>query len=84
MNMGNVLISMDEKTEKDMRDLAKDLFGGRKGALSKTVAVAVEDLKKKSKKKKALKELLEVMKGGFDMGLNGKKVYEKRSELYDR
>ena len=54
--MGNVLISLDKKTEKEFRQTAKDLFGNKKGALSKTFVLAIQDFKKRAKKRKAFEE----------------------------
>lgn len=37
----------------------------------------------KEKKLSAIKNQSKLMKKGFDLGLKGRKVYNKRSEIYD-
>jgi hypothetical protein len=54
--MGIITISLDKESEKKLRDSAKLIYGNKKGALSKTVMLGVEEINKKRKKEKDLKE----------------------------
>ncbi len=85
MVMGDVLISLDDKTEKMLRKLAKERYGGKKGSLSEAVTGAIVDSYENSVKKRreAVAELVRIMKKGIDLGLKGdEKPYERRSDLY--
>ena len=79
--MGNLTIGLDDKDEARLRRLAKERFEGKKGSISKTISIALDKLEEESKKDRAIKELIEMMDKGFDMGKN---LIKHRSELYDR
>ncbi len=80
--MGNVLIALDDETEKALRCLAKHRHGDKKGALSQTATEAVQKLVKEDEWKKARDELLASMEKGYNFGIKGK-VYKNRDEIYD-
>lgn len=82
-HMGNLLISLDDRREKTLRELAKEMHGGKKGSISETVAEGIDALAKNKRRLRALKHQLALMEKGFVSGLKSKKVYEKRSEIYD-
>ncbi len=81
--MGNVLVSLDVEREKALRTIAREEFGGKKGAISAVVASAIDELLKKKKKTRAVRHQLELMRKGFNMGLSEKAAFKKRGEVYD-
>lgn len=81
--VGNVLVVLDDEKERLLRELAREKYNGKKGAISATVAEGIEALAKKDKRFKAIENQLALMEKGFDFGLKNKKAYTKRSEIYD-
>jgi len=77
------MVSLDDEKEGLLREIAKEKHGGRKGAISATVAEGIDALAKKNKRLRAVKHQLALMEKGFDFGLKGRKAYVKRSEIYD-
>ena len=83
--MSDVLLSLDDETEKMLRELAMEKYGGKKGALTEAASKAISSLYSASmhrQRKAALRRLIDVMEKGIDLGLKGKKPYESRDELY--
>lgn len=79
INMGNVMISLDEDHEELLRKLAREKYGGKKGSLSEVVKEALEKMKEKDRED-AIAEFKELLK----KGIKGKYImYKKRSEIYD-
>jgi len=81
--MGSVMISLKEDDEKLLRELARSLGGGKKGAISAVVSAGIEELAKKQNQAKSAKAQLELMRKGFNFGLKGRKAFENRGDLYD-
>ncbi len=83
--MADVLISLDDKREKKLRELALEMHEGRKGALTETVSDAIdklyEEVAHRQRKKASLDQLISIMEKGYHFGKRYK-PYEKRSELY--
>ncbi|HLC71171.1 MAG TPA: ribbon-helix-helix domain-containing protein [Candidatus Nanoarchaeia archaeon] len=82
--MGNIMISVDDEKEKEIRKYAQEVYGGKKGSLSEFISQAVTNyilsIKKEYERKAAHKRLIERMKKGLDIGYTG---YKTRSELYE-
>ena len=81
--MSNVLISLDSDQELLLRRLAREWYGGKKGALSKVVHFGLGELAKKDHKRMAAQHQIALMKKGFDLGLHKKRAYVQRSDIYD-
>ena len=81
--MGNIMIALRDDTEMLLRNLAREKYGGKKGSISAVVEDAIEKLSKDEKRLRAAHHQIALMRKGFDLGLGKKKLYEKRSELYD-
>ncbi len=81
--MGNVLVSLDEKHEALLRQLAQEKYGSKKGSVSAVVVEALDELKQKEKKEMATKQLLALMEKGFNLGFKGT-AYKTRDELYEK
>ena len=79
-NMGNVMLSIDEDTEKLLRRMAHKRYGGKKGALSKVASEAIRRYNDDSEEKQR-EEFFAMLRKGQDLG--GYKMYKNRSELYD-
>ncbi len=82
MTMGNVLVSLGDESEEFLRRFAREKYGAKKGAISKSVQDALASLRGTEKKEEAKKRLFESMRKGFNLGLKGK-AYGKRSDIYD-
>ena len=80
-SMGNVIIALSEKDEKLMRSLAKRIYGGKKGSLSKVVSEALHKFNQEDKRKKELDDFIENYAGKLNLG--GYKMYKHRDEIYD-
>jgi len=84
--MGTVLISLDEKHEALLRQLAQEKYGSKKGSVSAVVQEALDNSREMERsalqKEAAKKQLRQMLQKGLDLGFKGK-VYEKREELYD-
>lgn len=85
--MADMLISFDDENERKLRELARELYGGRKGSLTEAAVEAVShryaEIERAKKKKASLERLIRMMEKGFPIGLGKKEPYEKRSELYE-
>lgn len=79
--MGNITVSVTDRTESSIRRMAKEKFEGRKGALGKVIDEAIEKIEKEDERLEARKQMLKMMEKGFDMG---KILYKERGELYER
>ncbi len=84
--MADVLISLDDNAEKTLRELARELHGGKKGSLSEAVADAVShryaELERTKTNKASLERLIRMMEKGYHFG-KSYEPYKKRSELYE-
>lgn len=81
MDMGRLLISVSKADEALIRKLAKEDFGGKKGAISAVVQAALPALEKELAHQKAVDRVLADMREGF-IDLKGAKPYEKRADIY--
>ncbi len=79
-----ITLSLKDDVEKELRRLAVQKFGGGKGSMSKVVAEAVDELKKKETIDPGYAKFLQVMKEIEGKGYGGLKKYKSRSELYER
>lgn len=84
------MIALDDDEEMLLRQLAQEIYQGKKGSLSDVVATAIEEFAEKRKKeqgkKAAAERILKRIEKGRDLGLGldkKKKVYESREELYE-
>ena len=83
IGMGNIIISLDDKRESELRKIAREEFGGKKGSISAVIAEALDELKKRNRRQKAINNTIKIMEKGFDLGIGKNKVYEKRDDIYD-
>lgn len=67
--MGQILLSLKTETEQKLRRLAKELKGGKKGALSETVEEALDLLAKEAKRRMAWKRAWELSDRHQDLGI---------------
>lgn len=78
-----MMISLDDVQEMKLRELAKEKYGDKKGSISEFVSDAIDLAEKEEKRMHAVKRTLARMKKGFDFGLNGRRAYRSRDEIYD-
>lgn len=78
--MGNVMLSIDEETEKLLRRLAHVRYGGKKGAISKVVSEALQKYDGDDENEKLRKRFFARMQKGLSFEY---KMYGHRSEIYD-
>ncbi|MCD6247028.1 MAG: hypothetical protein J7J87_01155 [Candidatus Diapherotrites archaeon] len=79
--MGNVTIALKGKSERLLRELAKEKYNNKKGALAKVISEALEQLAMNSRRKRAMERQFKWMDKGFEMG---KVLVRKREDIYDR
>lgn len=77
------MISLNDEKEQLLRRLALERHGGKKGSISAVVEEALTELALRERKMRAIHHQIALMRKGFDMGLGNKKIYNKRSEIYD-
>ena len=78
--MGNVLVSLDEKHESTLRQLAQEKYGSKKGSVSAVVQEAIDTIKTENQIQFAKELLKKRLKEGIEFRY---KMYQKRSEIYD-
>lgn len=79
--MGVITISMDDKSEKLLREMAKAKYGNRKDAISKTIVETISE--KENKRLEAMKQLKYFMSNPLKVGKGGK-MPKTRAEIYER
>ncbi|MBI5046219.1 hypothetical protein HZC07_00615 [Candidatus Micrarchaeota archaeon] len=88
--MGNIMISVDEEKEKEIRKYAHEICGGKKGSLSEFVWEAIEhyifELKKEKNRHVAFDRMINRMKNAKKLNILNKEgmAYSSRDELYER
>ncbi len=88
--MGNLMISVGDEEEKEIRKYAHELYGGKKGSLSEFVWEAIDhyikEIKKEDNRDAAFKRMIERAKNAKRLGILNKegKAYSSRDELYER
>lgn len=83
--MADVLLSLNDETEKMLREIAKEKYGGKKGSLSEAATEAISNFYSVSSEVRKLeckKQFFALLDKGVHLGLKGKKAYENRSEIY--
>ncbi len=78
--MGNVLVSLDEKHEALLRQLAQEKYGSKKGSVSSVVQEALDKIKSETNENVIKESLKKKLKEGIDFKYT---MYKKRSEIYD-
>ncbi len=86
--MANIMISVDDEKELEIRKYAQEVFGGKKGSLSDfiwaAVAEYISNMKKGHERNAAIKRMLERMNSARKLGILNKdgKAYLTRDEMY--
>jgi len=75
-----VVLSLEDKYDEKLRRLAKDLFDGRKGAMSDVVEKGLDLVEEESKRDKAYTKLLKKVRNARAVGIGT----FKREEAYAR
>jgi hypothetical protein len=79
--MTTLTINVNDETEAEFREFAKQKYNGGKGYLGKAITEAMKKTIKEDKQKNAVEELKALMEKGFKLG--GIKI-KSRDEIYDR
>lgn len=66
--MVQVIVSLSEEKEKELRKLAMDKYDGKKGSLSKIVEEGIEMVKNKKEQEKNDKDFWELVNNAKDLG----------------
>ena len=86
--MGNLMISVDDEKEKEIRKYAQEVCGGKKGSLSEfiwqAIAQFIEEKKQGHERKAAIERMLHRMRNAKKLGILNKegKAYSSRDEIY--
>jgi hypothetical protein len=67
--MVQIVLSLSEKKNKELRKLAMEKYSGKKGALSKIVEEGIDLVKDKNAQKKADKDFWEMVNNAKDLGI---------------
>ena len=78
--MGVITISLNDETEKELRNLAKAHYAMKKGAMAKIITEAIKEWKEEQEQEKIKKEALARLEKGYNMG----KFTATREELHER
>ena len=78
--MVQVVLSLKQETEQKLRRLARELKGGKKGALSAVVTEALDEYEKRARQLQAIEKVKQISAEGWKLGIG--KI--KREELYER
>ncbi|MDO8553309.1 MAG: hypothetical protein Q7S22_00750 [Candidatus Micrarchaeota archaeon] len=88
--MGNIMISVNDDNEREIRKYAQEIYGGKKGSLSEFVWAAIADyishFKKEYDNEISFKRMIERAKHAKKLGILNKDgmAYTSRDELYER
>ena len=77
--MVQIVLSLSEEKEKELRKLAIEKYEGKKGALSKIVEEGIELVKNQKQKTRAEKDFWEMVNNAKDLGI-GKFTREEANE----
>ena len=77
--MVQIVLSLSEEKDKELRRLAIEKYGGKKGALSKVVEEGIELVKSQKQKTRAEKNFWEMVNNAKDLGI-GKFTREEANE----
>jgi len=77
--MVQIVLSLSEKKDKELRQLAIEKYEGKKGALSKVVEEGIELVKNQKQKTRAEKDFWEMVNNAKDLGI-GKFTREEANE----
>ena len=80
-----MLISLDNERERMLRELARKMYGGKKGSLSNAAGDAIEMeyvSRLGSGKKAGLKRFIALVENGWPLGIGTGRAYKSREELY--
>ncbi len=86
--MGNIMISVDDEKEMEIRRYVQEVEGGKKGSLSefvwKAIASYIEGINRQRSRQVAVVRMLDRMKSARKLGILNKegKAYSSRDELY--
>ena len=75
-----VVLSLGDEYNRKLRRLAKDLFDGRKGAMSDVVEKGIDLVEEESRRSKAHSKLLSLVNNARDIGIgkfNREDAYER-------
>ncbi len=78
--MGQVVLSLDEKHDKKLRELAHVVFKSKKGAMSKVVKEGIDLFEEKIRREESFKKLLKMAENAKKLGIGT----FKREEAYER
>lgn len=67
--MTQIVLSLEEKSNKKLRKLANELYGSRKGALSEVVEAGIDLVEKEMRRKSAYSKLLYEAKTARNIGI---------------
>lgn len=79
--MGVMTISMKKKDEENIRNLARKIYGNKKGAISRVISEAVKQRINEIEQEELRKRALYLLNNSKNLG---KKYWKNREDLYDR
>lgn len=83
--MANVLVSLDVVHDRRLRQLAREDYQSKKGALSLIVAQGIDAVFERNERQRLVAEAIATLHEPHHSGLKpGERYYKERGELYDR
>jgi len=79
--MGTITVNVKDEVEKEFREVASIVHGGKKGYLGMALTEAMKRWIEEKRQEKISEEALKLLERGFDFG---KRLYKDRSDLYER
>jgi hypothetical protein len=79
--MGTLTINVKDDIEQEFRMVAGTIYGKKKGYLGKAITEAMQNWVYERRQERIAKEALDMMKQDFFFG---KRLYQRRSDLYER
>ncbi len=81
--MGNILVSLNDREEAEVRRVVKANFGEGKGAIKAAVWAGIQTLDAQNERKRLIAQAMEHMTGHHSGLKPGERYYRERGELYD-
>lgn len=79
--MGNITVSIEDKSERKLREIAGSKYKNKKGSLAKVIEESLDLLHDENTRQRAMRRQFGLMEQGFDLG---RILAKSRAGIYDR
>jgi len=81
--MGKIIVSLDDQHEEQLRQIAAELHGNRKGSIKKTVEQAIDLLQAELSRLEAVRRQQATMARGLSFVCDHGVAYLRREDIYE-